>query len=284
MGGEVKRLILALLLALIASPSSADITSNLVSHWTFNVDGTASVGTNATLTNGASVTASSTIGAGALLCDGTNDFANCSTIASSDAAAALTYAMWVYPTALGDSDQIFTKFVSTSSRAGLELGSGSTGSNNDLVVFVSTGSTKSGYTNANVLSTNTWAHVAVVYNGGGATDADKLKIYVNGSEQTVTVPSAGLPTTMMNTPTQEWWAGWRDDSPAGFAWNGRIDDLRVYTRALSAGDITELYNYRESSGIAPKARYYYENSAVERDRKQFYAALKLAIPSWGLSP
>lgn len=283
----MKRLILVLLLVFVGSPAWADITSNLVSHWTFNVDGTASVGTNATLTNGASITASSMIGAGALLCDGTggggNDYANCSTIASSDGAAAFTYALWIYPTALGDSDQIFTKFVGVSSRAGLELGSGTTGSNNDLVAFVSTGSTKSGYTNANVLTTNTWAHVAVVYNGGGATDADKLKIYVNGTEQTVTVPSAGLPTTMMNTSTQEWWAGWRDDQPAGYGWNGRIDDLRVYTRVLSAGDITELYDFRESSGTTIPNPIIIE-SAVERDRQQFYAALKLTLPSWGLAP
>ncbi len=80
----------------------------------------------------------------------------------------------------------------------------------------------------------TWTHVALVYNGS------TLTVYSNG------VP--GTPVSVTGTVTY----GTSAFLPIGGAsgvpyFNGKIDDVRIYNRALSASEVTSLYNYTGSS-------------------------------------
>jgi hypothetical protein len=75
-------------------------------------------------------------------------------------------------------------------------------------------------------STNTWYHVCVVCTSGVAT------VYVNNSSVgTFTLtPTTGL--------TDKFWVG-RQDGAYG---NGDMDIVNVWSRALTTGEVTSLYN------------------------------------------
>lgn len=233
---------LAVVASLPGLPAAADITTGLVSHIKFDANGTATVGNDATLTNGASIDAAGKIG-GCLLCDGTNDFANLGTYAASDGAAAWTWAWWVRPDALGTNDQVVTKYLDVANRINFEIGSGTTGGTDDMTFLLNNGGARFGYTTGNYFAVGTWTHVAVVYDGGGATNADRLKVFIDGTPVTLTF-SGTIAATLFSSASDAWHFGWRDDSPAGFSFAGRLDDERMYSRALTAGDVTELYNFR----------------------------------------
>jgi hypothetical protein len=78
-----------------------------------------------------------------------------------------------------------------------------------------------------------WQHVVGTYDGA------KLRIYINGALSATVDDTAGLP-----PGTEEWRIGRRWDLPDYF--NGVIDDVRIYNRALSAQEIKQLYNLGQS--------------------------------------
>ena len=89
-------------------------------------------------------------------------------------------------------------------------------------------STGESETSANVVSKNKWAHVVAVWDGS------VNKIYVNGVSKTFTSSS---------------WGDWGTESGLGrlanlslYYYKGVMDDVRVYTRTLSASEVRLLYN------------------------------------------
>lgn len=82
-----------------------------------------------------------------------------------------------------------------------------------------------------ILSTNTWYHVA------GSIDGTTVKIYVNGKLETATAqtqtPTFGSEVAKIGN------ANTNND----LAFQGQIDEVRVYKRALSDADIQTLYNF-----------------------------------------
>ncbi|KKS11140.1 MAG: hypothetical protein UU66_C0027G0007 [Parcubacteria group bacterium GW2011_GWB1_41_5] len=87
---------------------------------------------------------------------------------------------------------------------------------------------------------NQWNHIVVTYNSDSTSNVPS--IYINGVSKTVI--------------TQLTPSGTRNSDASGYfqvgyvqntALNGRIDDVRLYDRILTSGDVTELYDY----GYAP---------------------------------
>jgi hypothetical protein len=74
------------------------------------------------------------------------------------------------------------------------------------------------------LTTNTWTHLAVTYDGA------LLKLYVNG----LLVTNAPV-TSLIITSTNPLFIG--GDQSMGQYFHGRIDEVRVYNRALSAAEV-----------------------------------------------
>ena len=80
------------------------------------------------------------------------------------------------------------------------------------------------------LSENLWVHVAAVYDGSA------MRLYLNGVEVGSSSKS-GLITTDSSVPV------WIGGSPSGATdrpWDGRIADVRIYERALTAEEIQQL--------------------------------------------
>lgn len=92
------------------------------------------------------------------------------------------------------------------------------------------------YSDDNFTTTDSWYHVAFAYDGSMG------KIYLNGTlnsqsslnlNTTDTAVSFGVnPDAIINPPGSDW----------NKYFDGVIDDIRIYNRALSSGEITELYN------------------------------------------
>lgn len=135
---------------------------------------------------------------------------------------ALSLCAWINPSQL--SGYIVASYENGG--AGLHLSSGS--------IYFQIYS--SGYTavSGGSISTDTWYHVVGTY------DNSKLRIYVNG-ELKGEVAKTGNITYNSGTP----WAiatnpnGTGDD---GDHYYGKLSDVRIYSTALSASDIKELYN------------------------------------------
>ena len=79
------------------------------------------------------------------------------------------------------------------------------------------------------ISVGQWYHVAATIDS-----SYNMKLYVNGVQQTATANSG----SMYNSGTYIAMS----DSSAGAPFNGTIDDVRIYNRALSASEIWRLYN------------------------------------------
>jgi hypothetical protein len=97
------------------------------------------------------------------------------------------------------------------------------------------------HSTSNAIVTNAWQHFVVTFDGA-LTNANKVKIYVNGVNKTdsgdIVVGAGGLPVT--STYTQ---ANIGIDTYGDPTLNGAIDDVRVYNRALTPSDI--LYTMQQ---------------------------------------
>jgi hypothetical protein len=95
------------------------------------------------------------------------------------------------------------------------------------------------------LSANTWYHIVGTYDG---TD---LKVYVNGIEDNSTSASV-IPENNTNN------VHIGSTTAASSFFDGKIDDVRIYNRALTATDVTSLYEHAPGS-----IRYNDETEGVE---------------------
>jgi hypothetical protein len=88
-----------------------------------------------------------------------------------------------------------------------------------------------------VFSTNQWIFIVGTYDG------TNLSTYYNGNLNYAT-NSPGF--TIWGDNNQTLKIGY-DQYESGRFFNGLIDDVRIYNRALSATEITNLYNFRQTS-------------------------------------
>lgn len=157
-----------------------------------------------------------------------------------------TYSAWVKFSALKNATRFF------------DLGSGIDASNNFLAFIPSASGDNTNMrlryrpvtgTAVNVDATtkcplNAWAHVAVTLSWDDASQTATVKIYLNGA---VVGSSTTFPynPTMLGTTTTDNYVGvsrWNQDTN-GF--NGTIDDIRFYNRALTAADVLAMTGLAE---------------------------------------
>ena len=92
---------------------------------------------------------------------------------------------------------------------------------------------------AGTISTATWYHVAVVLDAS----AETLELYVDGSSEGSVSVSTAAPwnITSISTPS----IGSREISDGNFTgddMDGRLDNVRLYSDALTSAEVTELFN------------------------------------------
>ena len=200
---------------------------------------------NGTLQNGAGFIAGQN--GQALSFDGNNS--NVFLTGLNDAFATLTIEAWVFPLTHGaSSDAVMGRVVVSKTetdgfalrllngiiQADLRLTSG------DL-----------NPTFGSALPLNQWSHVAITYDGAA------VKAFLNGSQVGASVSASG---TIKNTANSQICAMIGNDpttnctiQPSGFGFDGRIDELSIYNRALSASEIASIFNAGQSGKCKPTA-------------------------------
>lgn len=253
--------VLSALLLTIASlfcqPAAADITTGLLAYYTANdtpndASGNAKHGT---LENGATYRDGQAGLGRAFEFDGTDDQGLLPGDLGSDGAGAFTIAFRKYTDTVADFEMFASKYAAATNR--LEICHGGAGvgdfGNNDVQVFMTVSSTAyyTG-TTGNLLSTGSWQHIAWVFDGAGVGNDGRSKIYVNGALATATHSGTWPAATYSNSGVATYLG--RRGGGASLPMDGGLDDVRFYNRALSAGDITELYNFRSGSLLLMNAR------------------------------
>jgi len=199
-------------------------------------------GFNGVLTNGATWAPGRT-GKG-LSFDGVNDFVKLpDNLAILNSAPAASVSFWIKPSATTASGS-FRELVSLSigssaatntSRVAVSLqGNGAGGQ-----VFAGGRSTDTETQKNTVTSTGvtvgTWTHVAAVFDFSGGT----IKVYLNGTLSATNAAAGFASTSTPNTPCRSCTLGAQDTGDSNF-YQGGMDDVLVYNRALSAAEVSTL--------------------------------------------
>ena len=157
--------------------------------------------------------------------------------------AVKTYAAWIYPRTSGESGfGIIISTDVTGNSAGTNWGfcSGSgecSGLSNTLELYqFFTGNDGVWHTGANTITLNAWNHVAVTYDNSNV--ANEPAFYINGALVGHSEPN-GNP-TVTRVADIDFHIGAYDSSEA-FGFDGKIDDVRVYNRTLTAAEVQQLY-------------------------------------------
>jgi len=200
----------------------AEVVDGLVSRFTFDIDARDNYGTNdGTLTNGASVAQDAARGP-VLELDGDNDYVDLPADNMAAGRSEMTLSLWVKPDSWAGSDTVYDEYteavywqfsVTGSTFYTRDSSTGTMGSRDNDVSMPS-------------VPTGEWHHLAVTYSVSGG----KKAVYYDGTEYAST-------TTSIDTLTSD-----REGARIGYAcdgayFDGRVDDVRLYNRALSAQEV-----------------------------------------------
>lgn len=132
--------------------------------------------------------------------------------------------LWIYPDSLSGSPVIFSKSLAFSQDQNLHL-------RIDTATQMTFGQYSDDLTVTVALATSTWTHLVFTINNNRVEHA-----YQNGRDTGNTRTAIAF----LNTSTAPWAIGkWQNN---GQNFQGRIYDVRVYNRALSATEVRDLYN------------------------------------------
>ena len=176
----------------------------------------------------------------AWLFDGTNDYATLGARVTSGAVSAMTLSGWVSRTGASVM-MLLTEAGSGTSGWHVQLNSSAGG---DIRLYFPD-NTSFGVTASGLISTSALTHFAIVFDGSGSLNTDRLKIYINGSlaslSFTGTIPSS------IASHANSFDVG--AFNRGGQFFNRSICDVRIYNVAKTAGEITAIYNQsRTGSG------------------------------------
>jgi hypothetical protein len=236
-------------------PYSYVLATGLIAHWTF--DGSEIVSgvvrdRTANANNGNPINISSTtfytsgkIGQGIRL-DGLNDYVTFGRITATEGASALTWSFWSYSQRFRNGDVFLSKASIFSSGSWQIAMSSGCITGLQLIVYIPTaaadGSTLGCAPDGSV-ATGVWKHYTIVFDGTGVANADRLKIYVDGAAVTVdfigTIPAATITSTDVVTIGVS--------SALTLNSQAVIDDARIYSRALTATEASQLYRFGRTS-------------------------------------
>ncbi len=150
-----------------------------------------------------------------------------------------TITAWVYPLATVGMD-IVNKYEAGDPTLGFYVGM----SGSSFTMVMSNGVGAKTFTTIPIYSTNSWYHVAFVYNGSDSSNL--VKIYVSGYN--VTSSQSGVAATSLTATTYPLRVGSGVNTNY---WNGTIDELAIWNRSLDAQEVLNLYRLGEG-------RYYWK--------------------------
>ena len=166
--------------------------------------------------------------------DGTDDYIDCGEVSALASATAFTISGWFNQTTLDEQRFMFGTRVSNSNMISCY-----TWNDGKMYVDIRNGGTSyADFDYSTVVTAGKWFHLAMVYDGSAASNTDRVKLYIDGSAVTLSYVNS-FPASTNAAP-----GDFRIGSLEGFTaeWLGKIDDVSIYSSALSASDVTGIYN------------------------------------------
>lgn len=168
-------------------------------------------------------------------------YADLGDIDALDSTRQFTFEAWIKADNFRNWGNIFAKTLNNANRIGLQLGGNGNVAQNTFYCLVGNGSNAYGYTAA-LLHLDEWHHIAMVYDGNASGNTGKLKFYFDGVQKTLSY-NGSIPSYTVNTQQSLTLS-----SPGNNSWDGDMDEVRIWDKALSAGEIQErMYAGLDSS-------------------------------------
>jgi len=200
---------------------------------------------NGTLTNGPTY---SSADGGQIVFDGTDDWVTFGNVTEQAEASAFSVQMWFR---MEDATLSNNRLWGRRRNSDSKIISGWVGANGSIYFYnANNTSNQFALKTGNSFTDNEWYNIAWVFDGSGAANADRAKIYLDGSELTsLTFGSNGVPTTTFDFPSYEQFVIGADRTNfSNQRLEGGIGEFMEYTSALSADDVLANFN-------ATKTRY-----------------------------
>jgi hypothetical protein len=100
----------------------------------------------------------------------------------------------------------------------------------------STSANRGYISNSGIYTTDEWVHIVMVFDGSATGNSNRLKAYIQGTERTLTYE--GTIPSSSGTSTANSWIGGRSSTK----FSGDIDQVRVFSKALSPDEVATLWN------------------------------------------
>ena len=234
----------------------------LVGHWTFDgpnmnwssttaevLDRTSNANHGNLFNSGSTAAVSGKIGQG-MKFDGVDDYVDAGSPAVFDDIPIVTVSAWIKPISAGENNYGRIVDKGETSTEGFTFytcdaaGVGCSTSNNKLAFYRGFSTTDGVWRTSSNITLNEWQHVVVTYDSSSVSN-DPI-FYINGILASTVEVATPVGTTDSDA-SLKLFIGSR--SAADRSFNGSIDDVRIYNRALSETEVTRLYRLGIGSKI-----------------------------------
>lgn len=186
-------------------------------------------GNNGILTNGPLYNSSN---GGNIFFDGSNDTINLGNVLNNNGTQPMSWSLLLNFASSPVFDALIAKYntgtgyyITMTNTSRVQFGIGQTLTSNAIRVFSS-----------NVLTTSTWYHIVVTYDGSKL--ASGINIYVNNSNTILTTNYDTFTGSSSNSQSVELGRA----GLGGNYFNGNMVQIQIYDRALSAAEVSQNYN------------------------------------------
>lgn len=218
---------------------SIDLQSDLILHYSF--DNISALGENSTYVVDTSDTGNNgdivgdgdeinntnkKYGYSSIDFDGSNDYLDVGEFDSIDGATAVTFSFWINPDSLSGTDSPIRKWTAGAQSFLFE---------GNMMFRVNDGSNYDEIQWNTEIPNNEWHHVVVTWSTGSAPTA-----YYDGVNDSTSPSHNGCTSVLDTTEHLSLGARYNGGSP-DLHYNGRLDEVRVYTRELTPTEVNQLY-------------------------------------------
>lgn len=159
------------------------------------------------------------------------------TSTTANATAAFTFAMWIFPASgtSGSNSIAFSQWEFGTNKQRIQYRNYA-----DMYCLMAADNSR---WEKYATGLGTWRHVAVVYDGAGASNAARVTVYLNGSVTSVSGFSGTIPSAL-GSYSQVSVGVFPGAASASNAFSGRLDQLVLVNRAITAAEVVQLRDYR----------------------------------------
>jgi len=161
-----------------------------------------------------------------------------------DATGAFSISMWINANDISTVQYLFCSNTSNN----VDLGINSNGQGVGKIVWTIYNTSYSYLVSTTTITTNTWYNIVVTYNNGLS------ELFINGASQ-------GTVTKTLLESSIEPTLGYRNTG-GSVRFNGKIDQFRVFNKALSQGEVTTLYGETSASSTKSTTDIFSDGSGI----------------------